>query len=133
MRFNERSDSNEGIVVHGIHGSGIHLRRLPSWNSYLTEIPAGKPIRGSESDSSLLTTRLINTNVSVSPGKNQVFRISPEQHLSGGGSPDSDISSDFGSRTHYLMPMPQENYLQNEMKFVSQEIGKVRDQLNDKV
>ena len=83
------------------------------------------------------TTTTTTAASSISPGKNQVFRISPEQHLSG-GSPDSDVSSEFAlsrgpSLSQYTVPVTQESYLQNEMKFVSKELEKVRDSLNDKV
>ena len=147
VRFSERSDSNEGIIVHEVQ-SANNLRRLLSWNSNLTTTTDNNKIpRNSESDSSLSSTKMIgaakNTTTtttvasSISPGKNQVFRISPEQHLSG-GSPDSDVSSEFAlsrgpSLSQYTVPVTQESYLQNEMKFVSKELEKVRDSLNDKV
>ena len=139
VRFSERSDSSEGIIVHEVQSTG-NLRRLQSWNSYLTEnnTSGRRPPRNSNSDSSLSSSKINVTMAasSISPGKNQVFRVSPDQHLSG-GSPDSDISTEFamgrGVSSQYLVSVTQENYLQSEMKFVTKEIGKVRDILNDKV
>ena len=137
VRFSDTSESNEN-VFHEVHSAGA-LRRLPSWNSNLVEaqhqsvgnVTKTSSLRGSESDSSLTSAKIVS---SVSPGKAAVFRVSPDQHLSG-GSPDSDASSEMMSRISNptSISSTQENYIQNELKFVNKELARVRDNLSDKV
>ena len=132
VRFSGHSDTQENGTVHEVQSAGS-LRRLPSWNSNLVEMGSQSvnSIRSSESDSSLSTINRLTNN---SPGKNvhSVFRVSPDQHLSG-GSPDSDVSSEITMRISNSLASTQDNYLQNEIKFVNKEILRVRDSLNNKV
>lgn len=102
---------------------------MPSWNAALSE-QSGNNLRSTESDTGLSTRNTISPR--FSPGKSNVFKISPDQHLSG-GSPDSDASSETITKRMSLPTTTQETYFINEVKFVNQEILRVRDHLTNKV
>ena len=58
--------------------------------------------------------------------------MSPDQHLSG-GSPDSDASTETVTKLTALSNSTQETFFINEMRFVNQEIARVRNNLTEKV
>lgn len=114
-----------------MHSAGT-LRRLPSWNAALND--AAQPaamLRSAGSDTSVSSAKNV-ISPRFSPSKSNLFKMSPDQRLSG-GSPDSDASTETITKRLSLPNTTQETYFINELKFVNQEILRVRDNLNQKV
>jgi len=131
VRFSATHESVENIIPQ-VHSTGS-LKRMTSWSQALSSSEtymrtSVSSMRSSGSDSTIMSFSRSAASPRVSPGRSLV-----QFDVYASGSPESDVSLTSENNGTRYVSFTQEQFLHNELFFLSNEVNLVRDSLNKKI